>query len=107
MKNSVELYIAEIPYETGEIHFRYSRRMSEDGIKWIRDGLFTEFYRNGNIASMGHYDNGLENGHWKDYHENGQIAAEGDYVNGKEIGKWTYYDEHGNLEDEEIFSSEC
>ncbi len=97
------LYIAEIPYETGEIHFRYSRRLSEDKTKWIREGLFTEYYQNGNIASTGLYDDGLENGHWIDYHENGQIAAEGDYVNGKESGKWSYYDENGILEEEEIY----
>lgn len=97
------LYIAEIPYETGGIHYRYSRKMSADGTKWIRDGLFTEYYPNGNIASTGTYDNGLENGHWIDYHENGQIAAEGDYVNGKESGKWYYYDINGILEEEEIF----
>ena len=41
MENEKVLYIAEIPYETGEIHFRYSCRLSEDGTKWIRDGLFT------------------------------------------------------------------
>lgn len=29
------LHIAEIPYETGELHFRYSRKLSPDGTKWI------------------------------------------------------------------------
>ena len=53
MENEKVLYIAEIPYETGEIHFRYSCRLSEDGTKWIRDGLFTEYYQNGNVASTG------------------------------------------------------
>ena len=43
------LYLAEIPYETGEIHYRYSRRMSDDETQWIRDGLFTEYYQNGNL----------------------------------------------------------
>lgn len=56
------LYIAKIPYETGEIHYRYSRKISDDGTRWISDGLFTEYYQNGNIASTGLYDNGLENG---------------------------------------------
>lgn len=97
------LHIAEIPYETGEIHFRYSRKISEDGTKWVRDGLFTSYYTNGNISSTGLYDNGLETGHWTDYHENGNIAAEGEYANGKESGKWLYYDENGNFEEEEIF----
>lgn len=95
------LHIVEIPYETGEVHFRYSRKLSDDGEKWIRDGLFTEYYQNGNLASEGMYSEGLEEGHWKDYHENGNLAAEGDYKNGEEVGKWYYYDENGNLEDEE------
>lgn len=97
------MYIAEIPYETDEIHYRYSRKLSDDGTRWIREGLFTAYYRNGNIASTGLYVDGLENGHWKDYHENGQLAAEGDYANGKEVGKWSFYDEDGNLEEEEIY----
>lgn len=103
MEGDKTLYIAEVPYETGEVHFRYSRKISDDGTRWIRDGLFTEYYKNGNVASTGLYDNGFENGHWMDYHENGKIAAEGDFKNGKEFGKWSYYDENGNLEEEEIF----
>lgn len=102
-KDDKNLYIAEILYETGEVHFRYSRKMADDGTKWIRHGQFTEYHLNGNIMSTGLYDEGLETGHWKDYHENGNIAAEGDYRGGKEIGKWLYYDENGILESEEIF----
>ena len=49
------LHIAEIPYETGEIHFRYSRKMSPDGTKWIREGLF---------------------GIWQYYDENGNFQEE-------------------------------
>lgn len=101
-KNDYILYIAEILYETGEVHFRYSRKMSDDGTNWIRHGLFTEYHQNGSILSTGVYDEGLETGHWKDYHENGNIAAEGDYKGGKEIGKWLYYDDTGKLECEEI-----
>lgn len=103
MEDGKTLYIVEIPYETGEIQFRYSRRMSDDGTKWIREGLFTEYYRNGTIATTGLYENGLEQGHWTDYYENGQIAAEGEYSNGAETGTWSYYDETGNLEEEETF----
>lgn len=97
------LYIVEIPYETGEIHFRYSRKMSADETRWIREGHFTEYYQNGNVASEGDYIDGLEDGYWKDYYENGKIAAEGYYLKGEETGKWCYYDEQGNLEDEEEY----
>lgn len=84
MKGNHTLYLVEIPYETEELYFRYSRKLSDDGTKWIRDGLFTEYYLNGAVASTGLYQDGLEIGHWKDYCENGQIAAEGDYLNGKD-----------------------
>lgn len=97
------IHIAEIPYETGEIHYRYARKKSPDGTKWIREGLFQEFYQNGNLASEGFYDEGLEEGAWKDYHENGNLAAEGNYSQGKETGKWRYYDENGNFEEEEDY----
>lgn len=103
METEKVLYIAEIMYETGELRFRYSRKMSPDGTRWIRDGRFEEFYKNGNLASEGNYDDGLEEGYWKDYHENGKLAAEGYYSKGKETGTWRYYDEDGRLEEEETY----
>lgn len=95
-----ELCIAEIPYETGQIHYRYSRKMSQDGTRWIRDGLFVEYHPNGSVSSEGMYEEGLETGIWKDYHENGVLAAEGAYREGREVGVWRFYDEQGELEEE-------
>jgi len=99
------LHIAEIPYDTGELHFRDTRKLSSDGTKWIRDGLFREYYQNGIIASEGNYKNGLEDGLWTDYHEDGKIAAKGNYLNGNEVGQWYFYDENGELEDEVNYDS--
>ena len=79
------LHIAVIPYETGETHFKYSRKLSSDGTQYIRDGLFEEFYPNGALSSSGMYQDGLEEGLWKDYHENGSLAAEGYYHKGKRL----------------------
>ncbi|NDV97285.1 hypothetical protein D0T84_20615 [Dysgonomonas sp. 521] len=103
MEKDNTLHIAEIPYETGALRFRYSRKMSEDKTKWIRDGYFEEYYENGNIASHGNYQDGLETGLWTDYHENGMKAAEGHYEKGKEAGIWNYWDEDGNIEASEDF----
>lgn len=55
-KDDKILYIAEILYETGQVYFRYSRKMSDDRTKWIRHGQFTEYHQNGNIMSTGMYD---------------------------------------------------
>lgn len=97
------LHIAKIPYETGELHFMYSQKLSPDGTKWVRDGRFAEYYQNGNLASEGFYADGLEDGYWKDYHENGMLAAEGFYSKGSETGTWKYYNEQGVLEEEETY----
>jgi antitoxin component YwqK of YwqJK toxin-antitoxin module len=91
-----ELNLAEIPYETGEIHFRYARYMSGDGSHWIRHGLFRAFHRNGSLASEGQYAHGKEHGIWRDYHENGRVAAEGLYESGEELGQWQYWNEDGS-----------
>ncbi len=101
MDSNYILSIAEIFYETGEIKFRYSRMLSEDGEKWIRHGSWTAYHQNGNIASEGNYLNGAEDGLWRDYHDNGVLAAEGHYENGKETGIWKYWNKNGDLEPEE------
>jgi antitoxin component YwqK of YwqJK toxin-antitoxin module len=92
------LDIAEIPYDTGELQYRYARRMAADGSKWIREGLFQSFHKNGKISSEGQYRDGLEDGLWSTYHENGQLASRGSYREGKEIGDWAFWDVDGNLE---------
>ena len=91
------LYIAEILYETGEVHYRYSRYLSEDGTRWIRDGLFQAYSQNGNLASEGSYTDRLENGLWCDYHDNGVMAARGYYQNGEEVGQWEYWNDDGSI----------
>jgi antitoxin component YwqK of YwqJK toxin-antitoxin module len=92
------LDIAEIPYESGAIRFRYSRYMSADGTRWVRHGLFVAYHENGRVSSEGEYIDSLEQGTWRDYHENGQLAAEGCYVDGKEHGYWRYWDASGREE---------
>lgn len=93
-----DLHIAEIPYENGNIKFRFTRYLSDDGARWIRHGKFVTYHSNGNVASEGDYENDSETGLWRDYHENGILAAQGTYVNGVESDDWEYWDAHGNKE---------
>ena len=90
-----ELHIAEIPFEDGGPRYRYARRMSADGTRWIREGLFQAFHPNGVLASEGHYRDGVEEGIWRDFHNNGQIAAEGSYSRGVEAGVWRFWNSDG------------
>ncbi len=93
----MDLNIAEIPFESGEIQYRYSRYLAEDGKKWVRHGLFVAYYRNGRLASEGNYVDGVEHGLWRDFHENGQLAAQGIYENGKEVGEWHFWNADGTI----------
>lgn len=98
MPDSEVLHIAEIPYDSGEIQYRYARYLSEDGSRWIRHGLFQSYWQNGNLKSEGYYARGRETGFWSDYHENGQMAASGQYVEGKQHGTWRFWDSESNEE---------
>jgi len=91
----VDLNIAEIPYESGVIRFRYSRFLSADGSRWVRHGLFRAYREDGSLASEGSYEHGQEHGLWRDYHANGQLATEGQYTHGTETGVWHYWSETG------------
>ena len=103
MSGEEVLEIAEIPYDTGELHFRYSRYLAADRTKWIKHGLFRAYHKNGQVASEGDYEDGVEVGVWRDYHENGQIAAEGEYRRGKESGRWRFWTSNGDIERETIY----
>ena len=93
-----ELHIAEVPFEDGGIRFRYARKMSADGSRWVRHGLFQAFHPNGALASEGTYHDGLEQGVWRDFHDNGQLAAEGSYQSGAQVNGWRYWGRDGNEE---------
>jgi len=94
-RDANRLDIAEIPYESGQIRFRYARVLSSDGTRWIRQGLFRAYYPSGALASEGVYKDGFETGLWRDFHENGQLAAEGHYENGGHVGSWKYWKSDG------------
>lgn len=96
-----DVNIAEIPYPSGRIKYRYTRYLAPSGDKWIRHGLFVGYYENGNIQTEGSYDHGTEEGVWRDYHENGRLAAQGTYEGGKEVGEWKYWAADGTFEGSE------
>ncbi|PQJ82181.1 toxin-antitoxin system YwqK family antitoxin [Polaribacter glomeratus] len=56
-------------------------------------------FENGNIKEIGEYDStGKAIGEWKHYHENGQLESIGKYENGEAIGEWKFYYKNGQLE---------
>lgn len=95
MSLEADLNLAEIPYESGVLRFRYTRFMAPDGTRWIRHGLFVAYHENGVVGSEGSYNDGKEHGLWRDFHENGQQASEGSYHKGEEVGMWRFWGPDG------------
>jgi antitoxin component YwqK of YwqJK toxin-antitoxin module len=94
-----DLHIAEIPYESGAIHYRYARVLSGDGTRWIRHGRYAEYSESGQILSEGNYIDGSEEGLWRSFYESGQKASEGNYVAAKEEGIWHFWNPNGKQEE--------
>jgi antitoxin component YwqK of YwqJK toxin-antitoxin module len=103
MHASDTLHIAEIPFESGGIRFRYARRKNADGTQWIRHGRFVAYYESGAVKREGEYVDGKEEGLWRAYHANGQVAAEGRYSAGKEEGMWHFFDADGKEEKSSLY----
>ena len=98
MSTPPDLYLAEVLYESGAVHFRYARVPSQDRQRWLRHGLFVEYSPAGEVISEGEYVLGQEHGLWRDFYPNGQLAAEGTYEHGLEASDWRYWNERGEEE---------
>jgi antitoxin component YwqK of YwqJK toxin-antitoxin module len=62
-----------------------------------KEGIWEEYYDNGQLAYKGSYNNGDRDGIWEWYYDNGQLMYKGSYKNGKEEGYWEYYYSNGKL----------
>ena len=61
------------------------------------DGLWEEFYENGNVSVTGHLKNGKNDGFWEDYYENGQLKKRIYLKQAVVDGLWEEYYEDGQL----------
>ena len=62
-----------------EIGINYNARNYKEGKK---QGLYKEYYKNGQLISVGNYNDGKENGLWKYYKADGSLRLAANYKNG-------------------------
>jgi antitoxin component YwqK of YwqJK toxin-antitoxin module len=97
-----ELYNNGAPHESGDIREWYN----EDGQLILskknltvgggeKDGLFTNWYKNGQKKDEGIWNNGKLDGVKTYWYENGQKKFERTYKDGKKDGLWTNWYENG------------
>ena len=65
-----------------------------------KNGKWTEWYENGQMASEGSYQEDKKIGKWTAWHENGQMASKGSYQEDKKNGKWTAWYKNGQMASE-------
>jgi antitoxin component YwqK of YwqJK toxin-antitoxin module len=62
-----------------------------------RHGEWKAWGENGNLMTIGHYINGVENGHKVVYYPNGNKRYEGDFKDDKRVGVWKFWLQDGTL----------
>jgi len=94
-----------------------------------KDGVWTTFYPNGQVAEKITYQNGKQNGAWKQYFEDGSlkfkvdvsngekeglftayypggvVSISGTYKNGNKNGTWMYFDENARKTKREVYEN--
>jgi len=62
----------------------------------LRNGRWTEWYKNGNRRATGTYRNDLLDGTTMFWFENGSRWAQKEYVRGQRDGTWIFWDQNGD-----------
>jgi antitoxin component YwqK of YwqJK toxin-antitoxin module len=57
----------------------------------LRHGMWTSYYKNGQKAMEGEFDNDIPKGTFAWWHPNGQRAIEGTYADGLQHGRWSWW----------------
>ncbi|MDT8400492.1 MAG: hypothetical protein RQ743_02265 [Bacteroidales bacterium] len=74
--------------------------VTEDG---RRNGVWKNYYENGNIKEEGEYDYNRRTGFWNFYNRDGSIIQTGSYRNGRPEGLWKWYYPEGSILREEEY----
>lgn len=86
-------------YEDGQIEY-------EGGLdpKGRRHGTWRYYYTNGQLWSLGEYENGLMEGKKEVYWPDGTMRYQGQFSHEEKTGKWTFYNVDGTVLEEREFA---
>ncbi len=76
-------------YENGNLRFKANWQEGRG------HGLWQYFHENGQVRDEGVYHYDIPNGIHQEYHANGQLAVRKFYIDGKKEGKWEYFNSEG------------
>lgn len=98
----VERKVVSDKYDDGTIRTeREIARYSDD--RRAADGIYREYFPNGQLFVEGQYRDGAQHGEWTYWHENGTKSRTANYKNGKPDGSWEVHRADGTLEAKRAF----
>jgi antitoxin component YwqK of YwqJK toxin-antitoxin module len=77
-------------YKDGQLNYRYSFKEGKE------DGEWSWYTEGGTMIKLETYKDGQLHGPWSSWYENGQQRVKGQFENGEEVGEWFAWDEEGN-----------
>src|SRR5690606_30661239 len=90
-------------YDNGNIVEKYT--LVKLGGKWLRQGIFNTYYKNGKIKEKGIYNNGVKNFEWTTFYNNGKIKSKINYKSDALNGNYLTYYANGNIDTSMEFSN--
>lgn len=85
----------ELDFDKGKIIGGYSNIHKGNR----KNGLYEEWYENGQIKERCNYENGKKHGLYEEWYENGQLKEKVNYENGKKHGLYEEWYENGQLKE--------
>ena len=67
-----------------------------------KNGPYETYHKNGQLKTVGQYENDKKIGDWKDYHPNGNLRQKYSYTKGKKNKELKFYFKDGNIHFETI-----
>ena len=97
-KNELELVFKEKRGEINKETFGEKPLMIKlSEVDSVRDGLWEEYYDNGQLRSTGNYIGRKKDGLWQEYYENGNLENVMNFKEGKKVGLLKNYYSDGQL----------
>ncbi len=88
---------------SSNLHPENQKYRTKKGEQLVKDGEVVVYHQNGQLQSVGHFDNGVPNGSIIVYDSNGNELYRGLFKNGKPYGEWVFKDVKRNSTTRKFF----
>ena len=104
--NEISNQLYEISEFSNSISNKVNSKEIDKSNKEVPEFAYYEKYPNGRVKIKGHrYDFQIKNGLWEEYYDNGQIKSTANYKDGAIFGQYIEYYDNGQIKKQTIYKS--